>query len=86
MAMISGLRNYAISTMRTDVGNSNALILEALIPPEIISLMNPAENYSAYRQHYKKYPGVPFLIPHIRDFKQNGDTGLELVCKFLQAE
>ncbi|CAG8043419.1 unnamed protein product [Penicillium salamii] len=86
MAMISGLRNYAISTMRTDVGNSNALILEALIPPEIISLMNPAENYSAYRQHYKKYPGVPFLIPHIRDFKQNGDTGLEPVCKFLQAE
>ncbi|CAG8081885.1 unnamed protein product [Penicillium olsonii] len=85
MALISGLRDYAISSMRPDGGTDTAIV-EALIPKEIMSLMDPIGNYSAYRQHYQKYPGVPFLIPHIRDFKENGDAGLQPVLQFLQED
>lgn len=86
MAMINGLRNYSISTMRTGLDNGTAatVAFEALITSEVASLMSPTENYVNYRRHYKKYPGIPFLIPHIRDFKHNGDAGLEPVLQFLQ--
>lgn len=60
------------------------ITLEALLPAEIASLMSPAQNYVAYRQHYQEYPGIPFLIPHIRDYKQNGDTVLQAVFQYLE--
>lgn len=84
MAMVNGLRIYAISTMNADAGGKQ-ITPEALVPQEIVSLMNPARNYSAYRQHYQKNPGIPFLIPHIRDMKQNDETAIQPVLKFLQS-
>jgi len=86
MAILNGLRNYTITSM-PDVGSNPGIpiTLEALIPPEIASLASPAQNYVAYRQHYKEYLGIPFLIPHIRDYKQNGDTVLQPVFQYLQS-
>lgn len=61
------------------------ITLEALIPQEIIALLSPAENFAAYRQHYQKFPGIPFLIPHIRDHKENGESVLQPVFQYLQS-
>ncbi|KAJ5124193.1 uncharacterized protein N7515_008018 [Penicillium bovifimosum] len=87
-AITSGLHTYTISTMRagnTDASQGNTTTPKALIPQEIAFLMNPAQNYAAYRQHYQKFPGIPFLIPHIRDRKQNGDSVLQPVFQYLQS-
>lgn len=63
----------------------NTVTLEAPIPKEIAFLMGPAQNYAAYRQHYTRFPGIPFLLPHIRDHKQNGDPALQPVFQYLQS-
>jgi hypothetical protein len=85
MAILNGIHYYTVSSM-PDVGSNpgTPITLDALIPAEIVSLMSPAQNYVAYRQHYLEYPGIPFLIPHIRDYKKNGDTALQPVFQYLQ--
>ncbi|KAJ5780466.1 hypothetical protein N7457_005626 [Penicillium paradoxum] len=86
--IIAGLHSYTIAAMRagnTDTAQGNTINLKALIPQEIAFLMSPTQNYAAYRQHYEKFPGIPFLIPHIRDHKQNGDAVLQPVFQYLQS-
>ncbi|KAJ5830480.1 hypothetical protein EN45_058780 [Penicillium chrysogenum] len=86
-AIIKGLHTYSI--LKTRPGNTgtqgNVVTLETLFPQEILSLMSPAQNYAAYRQHYQKFPGIPFLIPHIRDHKENGESVLQPVFQYLQS-
>lgn len=73
-AILYGLQKYRISTLRQIPTSTNNTIaaLEPLIPRELLLLMNPHRNYAAYRQHYQKAPGIPFLAPHIREFKEKG--------------
>ncbi|KAJ6133351.1 hypothetical protein N7471_008566 [Penicillium samsonianum] len=86
-AIIKGLHTYTI--LKTRPGHTgiagNVITLEALIPQEIIALLSPAENFAAYRQHYQKFPGIPFLTPHIRDHKENGESVLQPVFQYLQS-
>ncbi|KAJ5520096.1 Guanine-nucleotide dissociation stimulator CDC25 [Penicillium fimorum] len=87
-AIIKGLHTYSIFTTRaakTATAQGNLITLEALIPQEILTLMSPAENFAAYRQHYQKFPGIPFLTPHIHDHKQNGESALQPVFQYLQS-
>lgn len=51
----------------------------------LISLMEPSQNFAAYRQHYQKFPGIPFLVPHLRDYKANGTSVLQPVFQYLQS-
>jgi hypothetical protein len=60
------------------------ITLEALTPPDIGLLLNPVQNYALYRNHYNEHPGIPFLVPHLRDYKQNGESVLQSVFQYLQ--
>ncbi|KAJ5154582.1 uncharacterized protein N7500_010021 [Penicillium coprophilum] len=87
-AVIKGLHTYSILTApaaNEATAPGNMITLETLIPQEIISLMNPAQNFAAYRQHYQSFPGIPFLTPHIRDHQQNGESALQPVFQYLQS-
>ncbi|KXG46106.1 Guanine-nucleotide dissociation stimulator CDC25 [Penicillium griseofulvum] len=84
-AVIKGLHTYSILTTRTNKSKGNMITLEALIPQVLVALMDPAQNFNAYRDHYRRFPGIPFLMPHIHDFKQNGESILEPIFKHLQS-
>lgn len=59
-------------------------MLDPVLPPDPATLANPAQNYAAYRQHYREYPGLPFLLPHLRDRQQQGDATLQPLLQYLQ--
>lgn len=84
---MKGLHTYTILTTRpaSTTAQGNVITLETLIPQEMISLMSSAENFAAYRQHYQKFPGIPFLIAHTRDHKENGESVLQPVFQYLQS-
>ncbi|CAL5866455.1 uncharacterized protein PFLUO_LOCUS663 [Penicillium psychrofluorescens] len=82
-ALLDGLHKYSISTARAR--NTGSMVaLDSTLPPTLLFLFNPSQNYSAYRQHYSEYPGIPFLLPHIRDYKQNGESVLQPLLHYLQ--
>ncbi|KAJ5396897.1 hypothetical protein N7509_005010 [Penicillium cosmopolitanum] len=86
-AMLHGLHKYSISTARSRGLNSTVggmVVLDPIIPPDTIFLCNATQNYAAYRQHYRDYPGIPFLLPHLRDGQQKGEVALQPVFRFLQ--
>ncbi|OJJ43471.1 hypothetical protein ASPZODRAFT_146185 [Penicilliopsis zonata CBS 506.65] len=73
-AIINGLQRYRASTLRSITFGTAAgtVVLAPLLPPNLVYLMNPYGNFAAYRQLFQGAPGVPFLVPHLRDFKQHG--------------
>ncbi|KAJ5819874.1 hypothetical protein N7474_005465 [Penicillium riverlandense] len=82
-ALLDGLHKYSISTARAR--NTGSMVaLDPCIPPTLLFLFNPSQNHSAYRQHYHESPGIPFLLPHIRDYKQNGESVLQPLLQYLQ--
>lgn len=60
------------------------VVLDPLLPPEVVIVTNPAENYASYRQHYCEHPGIPFLIPHLRDYQQHGESDIQPLLQYLQ--
>ena len=36
---------------------------------ELFYIINPSQNYAAYRQQFNAQPGIPYLLPHIREGK-----------------
>jgi hypothetical protein len=82
-ALLDGLHKYSISTARAP--NTGSMVaLDPTLPPTLLFLFNPSQNYSAYRQHYSESPGIPFLLPHIREYKQNGESVLQPLLQYLQ--
>lgn len=57
---------------------------DPILPPETTILANPAQNYSNYREHYLEYPGIPFLLPHLREYHKHGESALEPLFRYLQ--
>lgn len=60
------------------------IVLDPILPPEANFLTNSIQNYAAYRQHYREYPGIPFLLPHLRDHQQHGEAVLQPLIQYLQ--
>ncbi|KAJ5624522.1 hypothetical protein N7510_000831 [Penicillium lagena] len=82
-ALLDGLHKYSISTARAR--NTGSMVaLDSSLPSTLLFIFNPSQNYSGYRQHYSEYPGIPFLLPHIRDYKQNGGSVLQPLLQYLQ--
>ncbi|KAJ6001108.1 hypothetical protein N7481_001517 [Penicillium waksmanii] len=87
-AILHGLHKYSISATRPRGLNSTAgeiIVLHPLVPPDMIFLYDATQNYASYLQHYVNHPGIPFLLPHLRDVQQKGELALEPVLRFLQA-
>ncbi|KAJ5153250.1 uncharacterized protein N7482_009728 [Penicillium canariense] len=86
-ALSDGLYRYNATTARSRGLNSTVggmVVLDAFLPPDVIILTNPAQNYTSYRHHYGENPGLPFLIPHLRDFQQHGESALQPLLQYLQ--
>jgi hypothetical protein len=60
------------------------VVLDPILPPETTFLTVSTQNYAAYRQHYCEFPGIPFLLPHIRDYQQNGEAVLQPLIQYLR--
>ena len=78
---------YAISTARSRGVNSTVggmVVLEPILPPDAVLLTDPTENFATYRQQYLQAPGLPFLVPHLRDYHQNGEAALQPLLDYLQ--
>ncbi|KAL4805536.1 hypothetical protein BDV18DRAFT_21205 [Aspergillus unguis] len=74
-AILSGLHKYSISeTSHIHTGNENtALALNQMLPPELLYLLEPSQNFAAYREQYQQAPGIPFLIPHLNEYDRYGE-------------
>ncbi|XHG09339.1 hypothetical protein AWENTII_012406 [Aspergillus wentii] len=86
-AILNGIQKYSISTLSsgTTSGTTSTVTIEQILPPESTYLLDSFENYAAYRQQFHEAPGIPFLLPHIRDFKQNGELALHQMFQDMQA-
>jgi hypothetical protein len=87
-AILHGLHKYSISTTRPRGLNSTAgeiIVPDPLVPPDMIFLYDATQNYASYLKYYLNYPGIPFLLPHLRDVQRKGELALEPVLLFLQA-
>ncbi|KAF3390480.1 hypothetical protein F1880_009165 [Penicillium rolfsii] len=86
-ALAVGLQRYNTATARSRGLNSTVggmVVLDPLLPPEVAMITNPAENYTFYRQQYHEHPGIPFLIPHLRDFQQHGESAIQPLLQHLE--
>ncbi|EED13825.1 conserved hypothetical protein [Talaromyces stipitatus ATCC 10500] len=49
----------------------------SLTPPNVSYIADPSNNYASYRHAMKVTPGIPFLLPHIVEYRQHGVTALD---------
>ena len=83
MAILDGLCKYIAvgsNTFRAFDASRTVVTPTSLIPPKVLPLIDPSHNFASYRKRYDQHPGVPFLQPHIREFKQRRYFG----CSKLQ--
>ncbi|KAL4783057.1 hypothetical protein BJX76DRAFT_348923 [Aspergillus varians] len=86
-AILRGLHRYSVSEsacVHTDNG-STALALDEVLPPELLYLLEPSQNYAAYRQQYQQAPGIPFIIPHLNEYHRHGEPALKYLYGQLRA-
>lgn len=76
-AIVNGLRKYSITdSIFNSNGAASATPVNPVIPPDLLFLVVPYQNYAAYRQQFQSSPGIPCLIPHIREYQQHGQPAL----------
>ncbi|PIG89913.1 hypothetical protein AARAC_003491 [Aspergillus arachidicola] len=76
-AIINGLQKYSITdSVFSNNGAAGAMDLNPIVPPDLLFLTVPYQNYAAYRQQFQSSPGIPCLIPHIREYQQQGQPAL----------
>ncbi|KAL3489299.1 hypothetical protein BJX62DRAFT_239238 [Aspergillus germanicus] len=86
-AILSGLHRYSISEsamVRTDNGTT-ALATNPVFDPEFQYLIDPAQNYATYRQQFNSVPGIPFLIPHLSEYRESGNAVFQILFQQLKA-
>ncbi|KAJ6001117.1 Guanine-nucleotide dissociation stimulator CDC25 [Penicillium waksmanii] len=82
-AVLHGLREYSEFFARFDnLGSTvgEVPITDSSVPPKIGFLIDDNQNYTAYRQYYLEYPGIPLLRPHLR----GGESALQPVFNFMR--
>ena len=59
----------------SNINNTTGLgLLGPDLPATSFYLLDPFQNYLAYQHQFHKAPGIPFLLPHVREFKQHGES------------
>ncbi|KAJ5742261.1 hypothetical protein N7533_011670 [Penicillium manginii] len=87
-AILHGLHKHNISTTQLRDLKSTAgemVVLVPLVPPDMMFLYDATQNYAVYLQYYGYYPGIPFLLPYLREVQQKGELALQPVLNFLRA-
>ncbi|KAL1968038.1 hypothetical protein VTN77DRAFT_2167 [Rasamsonia byssochlamydoides] len=76
-AMINGLQTYGVGCLWTNVDPTRGTITMApLLPPSVSDLLDASNNYATYRQQMREAPGIPFLYPHVQEYKRIGEEAL----------
>ncbi|KAL4970050.1 uncharacterized protein BDV14DRAFT_195587 [Aspergillus stella-maris] len=77
MAILSGLQRYSVSgapLITTDDGGTMLVPNPLVTGVEYLELLDPSQNYAVYRGRFQDAPGIPFLIPHLREQEEHGDS------------
>ncbi|CAG8241246.1 unnamed protein product [Penicillium salamii] len=88
MAILDGLCKYIAvgsNTFRAFDASRTVVTPTSLIPPKVLPLIDPSHNFASYRKRYDQHPGIPFLQPHIREFKQCGKSAQQPLLQLFQA-
>ncbi|PYH61953.1 uncharacterized protein BO96DRAFT_325270 [Aspergillus niger CBS 101883] len=87
-SILSGLYKYSTShsTFTHTDSATNRMTLTPVLPPALAYLLDPTENFVAYRQEFQTSPGLPFLFPHIREYQQHGPPALHQLFQQLQRQ
>ncbi|PYH44925.1 uncharacterized protein BP01DRAFT_423822 [Aspergillus saccharolyticus JOP 1030-1] len=80
-AIIDGLRKYSITTCSSYPASHE---VPYMLPPEFEVLLDPSDNFLGYREAFNNSPGVPFLVPHIREFQQHGPPAIQLLFRHMR--
>ncbi|PKX91702.1 uncharacterized protein P174DRAFT_246749 [Aspergillus novofumigatus IBT 16806] len=85
-AVLDGLQKYSITALTiTNTNNGTSTVaLNPVLPPNLVYLLNPFRNYAAYRRQFQDFPGIPFLLPHLREIQQHGELALRQFFNNLQ--
>ncbi|KAG2421412.1 hypothetical protein HFD88_005387 [Aspergillus terreus] len=77
-AILTGLHRYSItdSSLTTTPTAAAMIVPNPVVPPDLLCLLHPFQNYAAYRQQFVNAPGIPFLVPHIRESEEHGQQVL----------
>ncbi|KAJ5858264.1 hypothetical protein N7534_003541 [Penicillium rubens] len=88
MAILDGLCKYIAvgsNTFRAFDASRTVVTPTSLIPPKVLPLIDPSHNFASYRKRYDQHPGIPFLQPHIREFRQCGKSAQQPLLRLFQA-
>lgn len=55
---------------------TGSVTLGSVLPADSFYLLEPFHNHLAYRRQFLQAPGIPFLLPHIREFQYHGKPAL----------
>ncbi|KKK13868.1 hypothetical protein AOCH_001522 [Aspergillus ochraceoroseus] len=87
MAVLTGLHKYSVSEssacVETDTPTAS-LAPKPVLPPDLVHFLDPFQNYAAYRQQFENAAGIPFLIPHMREYQQKGEPVLRQLALKLE--
>lgn len=86
-ATLHGLQKYSILAMSITNINSTTgtATLSPVLPADSFYLLDPFQNYLAYRRQFHQAPGIPFLPPHIREFKWHNKGALHQLFQAIHA-
>lgn len=78
-AILKGLQKYSItdSSFIAATSSSGTVALNPVLPPDLLYLLDPADNFLLYRQHFLNAPGIPFLLPHLQEYRETGVPALQ---------
>ncbi|EEA19511.1 conserved hypothetical protein [Talaromyces marneffei ATCC 18224] len=89
LALIHGLQHISINFLwvnsttaittpsNTPSNQSQAVNVYSLTPQNVSYLSDSSNNYAPYRHAMKVTPGIPFLLPHIIEYRQHGEAALD---------
>ncbi|KAL1851945.1 hypothetical protein Plec18167_007554 [Paecilomyces lecythidis] len=85
-ALIKGLRDYKIAGLQSSDVNIalDIVFFEQSLSPDLSYLLDASDNYAAYRRQMQEAPGIPFLLPHVRECRRRGESALDELCQGLQ--
>ena len=83
MAIIDGLRRYSVSSSSLN-RRDGRVVPNSVLPEHLFYLINPFENYAAYQQQFDAQPGIPYLLPHIKEAGRAPEGNQEFLRELFQ--
>ena len=86
-ALLHGLQHISLNllwvnppapiTTTSNTAQTQTVNVYSLTSQNVSYLSDPSNNYDSYRHAMKVMPGIPFLLPHIIEYRQRGEMALD---------